>query len=147
MHFDGLNWESIEKQIKSYGKKPPFDYVVIDDFFTKDFAKKLSKEFPAYSGVREAEDDEVVITTFGRDPYNKLKARTTWKYTPDSYAPHKKRMLGSASVLSGSYSQHKTSALQYSNNTVFSQQKEHATTAPTSSKNSSLSKVGMSVDL
>ena len=42
MHFDGLNWESIEKQIKSFGKKPPFDYVVIDDFFTKDFAKKLS---------------------------------------------------------------------------------------------------------
>lgn len=48
MVFYGLNWESIEKQIEDFGKKPPFDYVVIDDFFTEEFAKKLSNEFPAY---------------------------------------------------------------------------------------------------
>ena len=48
MEFEGLNWESIEKQIGDFGNKPPFDYVVIDNFFTFDFAKKLSNEFPAY---------------------------------------------------------------------------------------------------
>ena len=48
MQFDGLNWDSIEQQIVNFGKKPPFDFVVIDDFFKKEFAKKLSTEFPAY---------------------------------------------------------------------------------------------------
>ena len=40
MKFDGLNWEKIEEQIDNFGNKPPFDYVVIDDFFTD---KILSK--------------------------------------------------------------------------------------------------------
>ena len=48
MKFEGLNWRSLESQIGGYGKNPPFDHVVIDDFFTEDFAKKLSSEFPAY---------------------------------------------------------------------------------------------------
>tara|TARA_B100000963_G_C22618979_1_gene668867 strand:+ start:1417 stop:2220 length:804 start_codon:yes stop_codon:yes gene_type:complete len=48
MRFEGLNWERIEEQIDNFGNKPPFDYVVIDDFFTDNFAKKLSNEFPAY---------------------------------------------------------------------------------------------------
>lgn len=62
MHFDGLNWESIEKQITGFGKKPPFDYVVIDDFFTKDFAKKLSNEFPAYeSKIWQGYDNPIEV--------------------------------------------------------------------------------------
>jgi hypothetical protein len=48
MKFDGINWHSIESQIDGFGKKPPFDYVVIDDFFKDEFAQTLSSEFPAY---------------------------------------------------------------------------------------------------
>ena len=48
MNFSGVNWKSVESQIDSYGTKPPFDHVVIDEFFTEEFAQKLSSEFPAY---------------------------------------------------------------------------------------------------
>jgi len=48
MKFKGVNWGSLEKQIEEYGKNPPFDYVVIDDFFQNDFAKKLAEDFPAF---------------------------------------------------------------------------------------------------
>jgi hypothetical protein len=48
MNFDGINWDSVESQIDNFGKKPPFDYVVIDDFFKKEFAETLSNEFPSY---------------------------------------------------------------------------------------------------
>lgn len=48
MYFNGFNWKSIEQQIGGFGKKKPFDYVVIDDFFTQEFANQLSNEFPAY---------------------------------------------------------------------------------------------------
>ncbi|MDC3068106.1 2OG-Fe(II) oxygenase [Paracoccaceae bacterium] len=43
-----INWKSVEKQIDNYGCNPPFDYVVIDDFFTLDFAMILSNEFPKF---------------------------------------------------------------------------------------------------
>lgn len=46
MKFDGINWESVKNQIDNFGKKPPFDYVVIDDFFREEFANELSNEFP-----------------------------------------------------------------------------------------------------
>ena len=48
MNFDGINWDSVESQIDNFGNKPPFDYVVIDDFFKKEFAETLSNEFPSY---------------------------------------------------------------------------------------------------
>lgn len=48
MTFAGINWESVERQIEDYGKNPPFDYVVIDDFFNIDFAKALAEEFPDF---------------------------------------------------------------------------------------------------
>ena len=48
MIFDGINWDSVEQQIYEFGAKPPFDHVVIDNFFKDDFAQKLFKEFPAY---------------------------------------------------------------------------------------------------
>ena len=41
-----LNWRSIEEQIQSYGQMPPFDHVVIDNFFNNEFALQLSSEFP-----------------------------------------------------------------------------------------------------
>lgn len=52
MKFDGLNWEGIEKQIVEFGKKPPFDYVVIDDFFTKEFAKNYQRNFRPMNQMR-----------------------------------------------------------------------------------------------
>jgi len=48
MNFNGINWDSVESQIDNFGNKPPFDYVVIDDFFKKEFAETLSNEFPSY---------------------------------------------------------------------------------------------------
>jgi len=45
---DIINWESVSLQIKEYGRKPPFDHVVIDNFFKPDFAEKLSNEFPDF---------------------------------------------------------------------------------------------------
>jgi len=41
-----LNWSSIDEQIKLYGHAPPFDHVVIDNFFDNQFALQLSSEFP-----------------------------------------------------------------------------------------------------
>tara|TARA_B100000767_G_C19677009_1_gene497816 strand:+ start:272 stop:1066 length:795 start_codon:yes stop_codon:yes gene_type:complete len=49
MKFNCINWVSVEKQIKEYGKNPPFDYVVIDNFFENNFAKKIAEEFPAFN--------------------------------------------------------------------------------------------------
>ena len=46
--FNGINWNSFDHQINEFGKKPPFDYVVIDNFLKDDFAQKLAKEFPAF---------------------------------------------------------------------------------------------------
>jgi hypothetical protein len=48
MEFKGINWKSVEAQIIEYGKNPPFDHVVIDNFFENDFARKLSDEFPGF---------------------------------------------------------------------------------------------------
>lgn len=47
MSFSAINWDSVEKQIGDYGSKPPFDYVVIDEFFNNEFALALTKEFPS----------------------------------------------------------------------------------------------------
>ena len=43
-----INWQSVNAQISDYGSNPPFDFVVIDDFFQFDFALRLSEEFPKF---------------------------------------------------------------------------------------------------
>ncbi len=43
-----INWEGVKAQLGDYGKNPPFDHVVIDDFFTEEYAKRLSDEFPDF---------------------------------------------------------------------------------------------------
>ena len=48
-YLDFINLESVEKQISEYGKNPPFDYVILDDFFNDDVAKNLSDEFPDFN--------------------------------------------------------------------------------------------------
>ena len=48
MVFDGINWNSVNAQIGNYGQNPPFDHVIIDDFFDLEFAKTLSLEFPDF---------------------------------------------------------------------------------------------------
>ena len=48
MNLDNLNWKSIDSQISQYGKNPPFDHVVIDNFFNTEFALELACEFPTY---------------------------------------------------------------------------------------------------
>lgn len=37
MKFKGVDWSSIDTQIDSFSKKPPFDYVIIDSFFNDNF--------------------------------------------------------------------------------------------------------------
>lgn len=46
--MDGINWDSVRSQISNYGKNPPFDHVVIDNFFEDEFANRLSAEFPDF---------------------------------------------------------------------------------------------------
>tara|TARA_B100000212_G_scaffold341764_1_gene325968 strand:+ start:22 stop:813 length:792 start_codon:yes stop_codon:yes gene_type:complete len=48
MKFKGINWNSVDAQIDNFGKKPPFDYVIIDNFFSDNFANLLASEFPAF---------------------------------------------------------------------------------------------------
>ena len=43
-----INWNSVKKQIVHYGKTPPFDHVVIDDFFLAPVANALASEFPDF---------------------------------------------------------------------------------------------------
>ena len=48
MGAEFIDWDNVEKQITEYGNKPPFDHVVIDNFFTQDAAKTLSNDFPSF---------------------------------------------------------------------------------------------------
>ena len=41
-----INVNHVNLQIKEYGKNPPFDYVVLDDFFKPEIAEKLHLDFP-----------------------------------------------------------------------------------------------------
>ena len=43
-----LNLDSIERQIEYFGAVPPFDHVVIDEFFDESIAMQLSEEFPDF---------------------------------------------------------------------------------------------------
>lgn len=73
MIFDGINWDSVEQQIYEYGSMPPFDHVVIDNFFKDDFAQKLFKEFPAFDAT----------TWYGYDnPIEVKKACNNWNLFP-----------------------------------------------------------------
>jgi hypothetical protein len=48
MKSDFVNWDSVDAQISGYGSHPPFDFVVIDDFFRAEYAQALSHEFPSF---------------------------------------------------------------------------------------------------
>lgn len=62
MNFNGINWDSVEQQIVNYGNNPPFDYVVIDNFFTSEFANILSQEFPSYeSAVWQGYNNQIEV--------------------------------------------------------------------------------------
>jgi hypothetical protein len=43
-----INYDSIAKSLESFGKNPPFDYCVVENFFDDTFARKLSSEFLDY---------------------------------------------------------------------------------------------------
>jgi hypothetical protein len=51
MKFKGVDWSSIDTQIDSLSKKPPFDYVIIDSFLNDNFANLLATEFPAFEAL------------------------------------------------------------------------------------------------
>ena len=48
MNKNCINWKSINEQIEGFGRRPPFDFVVLDNFFKEDIAHKLQAEFPAF---------------------------------------------------------------------------------------------------
>jgi Rps23 Pro-64 3,4-dihydroxylase Tpa1-like proline 4-hydroxylase len=72
-----LNWNSINDQIELYGHMPPFDHVVIDNFFEKEFANQLANEFPAveseiwhgYNNPLEIKLTNNVWNNFGEETY------------------------------------------------------------------------------
>ena len=44
-----IDYENFDKAVKYYGNSGPFDHCVIDNFFSKDFAKILESEMPDYN--------------------------------------------------------------------------------------------------
>lgn len=73
MEFNGINWLSIKSQINSFGKNPPINYVVIDNFFEDSFAKLLADEFPDY-------DSEIWHSY--NNPLEVKKACNNWNVFP-----------------------------------------------------------------
>ena len=44
-----INFNNLNKPLNSFNSKKPFSYAVVDNFFKKNIAIKLSKEFPKYN--------------------------------------------------------------------------------------------------
>lgn len=74
MKFNGINWDSVERQIRHYGKKPPFDHVVIDDFFDHKFACLLAEEFPEF---------ESNVWHDYNNPLEIKKTSNNWNFFPE----------------------------------------------------------------
>ncbi len=50
MNFNKLiNFNNLKKEAKLFKKNKPFNYLVVDDFFESNFAKKLESEIPNYN--------------------------------------------------------------------------------------------------
>ena len=45
---DYIDVENFKAAAKTYGKNPPFDHMIIDDFFKPDIASQLESEFPDF---------------------------------------------------------------------------------------------------
>ena len=44
-----INFNNLNKPLNSFNSKKPFPYAIVDNFFKKSIAIKLSKEFPKYA--------------------------------------------------------------------------------------------------
>jgi Rps23 Pro-64 3,4-dihydroxylase Tpa1-like proline 4-hydroxylase len=72
-----LNLKSFKSQIINYGQEGPFDHCVIDNFFQKDIAKNLEKEFPSFN------DENLLIYN---NAIEKKKTLNNWdKFPPQTY--------------------------------------------------------------
>ena len=49
---DYINLKNLGKSMRTFYKKSPFPYAVIDNFFKPSIANKLEKEFPKYKDKR-----------------------------------------------------------------------------------------------
>ena len=46
-----INFNNLNKPLNSFNSKKPFPYAIMDNFFKKSIAIKLSKEFPKYANT------------------------------------------------------------------------------------------------
>lgn len=118
MVFNGINWPSVKSQIRDYGKKPPFDHVVIDNFFENNFANILADEFPDYDsdiwhGYNNALEIKKVCNSWNLFPPNTY---TTFSYfnSPEwlnflsFYILNGKNLYGDSGLNGGGWHIHKT---------------------------------------
>lgn len=70
-----INWDSLERQIKNFGNKPPFDHVVIDDFFTNPTADALVSEFPEFESNKWFDYDNAIEIK---------RVCNNWNYFPEN---------------------------------------------------------------
>tara|TARA_B100001057_G_scaffold74541_1_gene69088 strand:- start:6842 stop:7024 length:183 start_codon:yes stop_codon:yes gene_type:complete len=52
-----INKNNIEKSFKNFGGAFPFDYCVVDNFFTDEMANMLSEDFPDFDDNVESASD------------------------------------------------------------------------------------------
>ena len=70
-----INWDNLNTQLKAYGKNPPFDHAVIDDFFDSGFASNLADDFPGW-------DSEIWHRY--ENPLEVKKVCNNWNVFPES---------------------------------------------------------------
>lgn len=89
-----INWSNFDNAIGSYGKNPPFDYCVIDDFFESHIADLLADEFPSYDSskwfiYKNAIEDKKALNDWNAFP------KTTYQVFSTFYSSEMLKILGS----------------------------------------------------